>query len=66
MTCFTCSRPRSAPCIWCVMLQVDENIACLFAILVGCRILLWVMLKVVAKTRWVSLTAVQLALVTGW
>ena len=40
---------------WSVTLQVDENIACLFAILVGCRILLWVMLRVVAKTRWVTL-----------
>ena len=49
------------------MLQVDENIACLFAILVGCRVLLWVMLKVVAKLRWVtlSISVAQLALDAG-
>ena len=45
---------------WSVTLQVDENIACLFAILVGCRILLWVMLRVVAKTRWVTLRVSRL------
>lgn len=49
--CLVAILPCDRPHIWCVMLQVDENIACLFAILVGCRILLWVMLKVVAKTR---------------